>query len=195
MDSYFEYLLKGYVLFGSGKYYRDYVRFSAALDAHSLFDGFIGTNNPHNGTAAYDPPLYSMQMFWPVLQAMDGKVSDALRTYANNLGIVSAFGVPPEAFVVWGDVVIPHDQHYLIRPEFIEATLYLFRVTGLDVFQRIGLWQLRVIERMCRVKCGLASVADIDSFILEDHMDSFALGFVMSAQSNEQMCVLCTERH
>ena len=66
-------------------------------------------------------------------------------------------------------------SRYPLRPEFVESAYFLYRATGDELYQWIGIDIVDNLQRLTRVDCGYAAVHSVipQKFRLEDTMDSF----------------------
>uniref|UniRef100_A0A8C9ZTM0 alpha-1,2-Mannosidase n=1 Tax=Sander lucioperca TaxID=283035 RepID=A0A8C9ZTM0_SANLU len=134
MDSFYEYLLKSYLLFGEKE---DYRMFQAAYESiHNHMRRGRESCNEGEG----DPPLYvnvnmfsgeimntwidSLQAFFPGLQVLNGDVDNAICLHAFYYAIWKRFGALPERYN-W-QLQAPDVLFYPLRPELVESTYLLF---------------------------------------------------------------------
>lgn len=178
-DSFYEYLYKRYVLFGEPRELLMFNRSYAAVRRHMQSDigWFFDVDMQSGGVVRryFD----SLGGFWPGLQTSLGALHDAERLQANYLSLWRQFGFLPEALVALdehGSRVGVRVGSYLLRPELIESTYFLYRATG-------GARHLEALELMLnslkrtRTRCGFACIADVTANVLrlDDRQDSFFL--------------------
>eukprot|EP01120_Amphizonella_sp_Union-15-10_P015708 TRINITY_DN8127_c0_g1_i1.p1 TRINITY_DN8127_c0_g1~~TRINITY_DN8127_c0_g1_i1.p1 ORF type:complete len:819 (-),score=118.60 TRINITY_DN8127_c0_g1_i1:3-2459(-) len=172
IDSFYEYLLKCYLYFGDQEYfnmfnetYRDVRRFINK-------DNWYMQVDMNSGAMRYTW-IDSLSAFWPGLQVSIGDLSSAMAAHDKYFQIWKYYGVIPERY----DIVkrYPLIKNYPLRPEFIESTYFLYRATGNHYYLEVGKQALRSIQKCCRVDCGYASIANVETLRLEDRMDSFFL--------------------
>ena len=172
LDSYFEYLLKGYVLFGDREYWDMFKEHYLSIDRYMRRGEHmvqVSMDNPTRPIRSYSD---SLAAFWPGLQVLAGDVWGARTVYEGFLQVVDKWEVLPEAYNF--DLGVHWGQHHL-RPEFIESTLFLYQVTRSAKYLEIGRRALEVLEKYAKVECGLAAFEDVKSKKLADRMDSFVL--------------------
>jgi len=116
----------------------------------------------------------SLSAFWPGLQVMVGDIDQAIEAYSKFLSLWNKYSAVPERFDVLRGVSIRGINNYPLRPEFIESTYLLYRATNDPQYLTIGKNIFQSLQS-CRVKCGYASISDVESFNLEDRMDSYFL--------------------
>uniref|UniRef100_A0A672GUM2 alpha-1,2-Mannosidase n=1 Tax=Salarias fasciatus TaxID=181472 RepID=A0A672GUM2_SALFA len=140
MDSFYEYLLKSYILFGEKE---DYRMFQAAYESiqNHLRRGRESCNEGEG-----DPPLYvnvnmfsgeivntwidSLQAFFPGLQVLNGDVDNAICLHAFYYAIWKRFGALPERYN-W-QLQAPDVLFYPLRPELVESTYLLYQLFDED---------------------------------------------------------------
>jgi mannosidase alpha-like ER degradation enhancer 1 len=69
----------------------------------------------------------SLGAFFPGLQVLAGDVDNAIRGHLAYYQILRKYGFVPERYDFIKDE--PIDPKYLLRPEFIESTYFLYRVS------------------------------------------------------------------
>jgi mannosidase alpha-like ER degradation enhancer 2 len=205
VDSFFEYLLKAYVLFGDAQMYQLF---------NELYDGVLLhlKKGPWYVDAAMATGkemrtmFNNLQAFWPGLQTAVGDVKDAASTLRAFHLVRQSFGFTPENFHFkkWKlGAENSGANGYPLRPELAEST-YLMHEYAFErgrsspdrrkrsenaskvapAFVDGGAvatsWlaagrEMVLALNRTRVRCGFASVADIGNGRLEDHMPSFFL--------------------
>ncbi|KAM3878574.1 ER degradation-enhancing alpha-mannosidase-like protein 1 [Diretmus argenteus] len=183
MDSFYEYLLKSYILFGEKE---DYRMFQAAYDSiqSHLRRGRESCNEGHG-----DPPLYvnvnmfsgqimntwidSLQAFFPGLQVLSGDVENAICLHAFYYAIWKRFGALPERYN-W-QLQAPDVLFYPLRPELVESTYLLYQATKNPFYLHVGMDILQSLEKNAKVRCGYATLHHVVDKSKEDRMESFFL--------------------
>ncbi|XP_061687339.1 ER degradation-enhancing alpha-mannosidase-like protein 1 [Syngnathoides biaculeatus] len=183
MDSFYEYLLKSYILFGEKE---DYVMFQAAYESiqNHLRRGRESCNEGEG-----DPPLYvnvnmmsgeimntwidSLQAFFPGLQVLNGDVENAICLHAFYYAIWKRFGALPERYN-WQRQA-PDVLFYPLRPELAESTYLLYQATRNPFYLHVGMDILQSLENNTKVRCGYATLHHVVHKSKEDRMESFFL--------------------
>ncbi|XP_061583299.1 ER degradation-enhancing alpha-mannosidase-like protein 1 [Cololabis saira] len=183
MDSFYEYLLKSYILFGERE---DYQMFQAAYDSiqNHLRRGRESCNEGEG-----DPPLYvnvnmfsgeimntwidSLQAFFPGLQVLSGDVDNAICLHAFYYAIWKRFGALPERYN-W-QLQAPDVLFYPLRPELVESTYLLYQATKNPFYLHVGMDILQSLEKNAKVRCGYATLHHVVDKSKEDRMESFFL--------------------
>lgn len=203
-DSYYEYLVKGYIFTGDHTLWDMFEKQYTQIRRYMMKGKYMLTVHAqfvNNRVRDYQDAL---QAFWPGLQVYAGNISEAAKVH-NHYTRVSAqyHHTLPEAFLLDERMYWP--QYYL-RPELVESAYILYQATKDPKYTELGSQILNAIENRCRVKCGYASLKNVVTGELEDRMDSFLLAetlkylYLLFAEPNEvgvnmEDYVLNTEAH
>jgi len=176
-DSFYEYLLKSYVLFQDHDSYRMFEEAYSAIDATTRQGDWFADVDMHGGKPRRQH-FENLQAFWPGLQVLSGDLELASRSLNAFWTIWSDWGALPEEYDYARRrlVATRTGLRYPLRPELIEATYFMHRATQDDSW----LWAAsRVFEALEEVaegaRCGAASFANAATHALEDEMPSFYL--------------------
>lgn len=180
IDSYYEYLFKGYVLLGDNelldrfnKHYDSLNKYNtlSSSDGMNIGDGsFLKTVSMNMPTRQSKSYIDSLLAFWPGLQVMKGDIKGAIKMHETLHQIIKKHDFLPEA------VLFDHSAHWVghpLRPEFLESTYYLYKATNDDHYLEIAKKALNQLEKHSRVRCGYAAISDVRTKSNEDRMDSF----------------------
>uniref|UniRef100_A0A8C3A0V6 alpha-1,2-Mannosidase n=1 Tax=Cyclopterus lumpus TaxID=8103 RepID=A0A8C3A0V6_CYCLU len=169
IDSYYEYLLKAYILLGDDLFLERH--FDASLSYISqpplLLDVHI-----HKPLLPARTWMDSLLAFFPGLQVLKGDIRPAIETHEMLYQVTKKHNFLPEAFTT--DFRVHWAQHPL-RPEFAESTYFLYKATGDPYYLEAGRTILDNLNRFARVPCGFAAMKDVRTGSHEDRMDSFFL--------------------
>jgi ER degradation enhancer, mannosidase alpha-like 1 len=150
VDSMYEYMAKGYVLFGDGALMDSFVDGYAAVENYVKQGILYGTSNI-NG-ANLNAVVESLSAFWPGLQVLVGDLESAKRYHQYLFTLWRKFGLLPDGFD--SRTRSTTDPNYPLRPELFESTYFLYQATKNHYYLEVGASLLRDIEMM-RVKCGI----------------------------------------
>lgn len=182
-DSFYEYLLKSYILFGENE---DLEMFNEAYETikFHLRRGRLKCNNG----LGY-PPLYvnvhmktgdtlnnwidSLQAAWSSVQVLNGDIEEAICSHALYYFIWKKYGFLPERFN-W-NLRVPEVTFYPLRPELVESTYFLYQATKNPFYLHVGKEILHSIDTYAKAECGYGTVHDVNTKELEDRMESFFL--------------------
>ncbi|KAL5974276.1 Alpha-mannosidase I mns5 [Asimina triloba] len=179
VDSFYEYLMKAYILFGREElwdmFHTAYLavqkhfrhgpwcnpeHLSSNLDEDELNYSVTLSFRYHEadmrtGKATYWQ-LTSLQAFWPGLQA-------------------SNFESFLPGYLLDHEMLHPTEKYYPLRPELAESTLYLYQATKDPWYLEVGESIVNSLNIYTKVEGGFASIKDVSTMQLEDHMHSFFL--------------------
>ncbi|XP_075966578.1 ER degradation-enhancing alpha-mannosidase-like protein 1 [Anarhichas minor] len=183
MDSFYEYLLKSYILFGEIEDHRMFQAAYGSIQSHMR----RGRESCNEGEG--DPPLYvnvnmfsgeimntwidSLQAFFPGLQVLNGDVDNAICLHAFYYAIWKRFGALPERYN-W-QLQAPDVLFYPLRPELAESTYLLYQATKNPFYLHVGMDILQSLEKNTKVRCGYATLHHVVDKSKEDRMESFFL--------------------
>nr|XP_056714312.1 ER degradation-enhancing alpha-mannosidase-like protein 1 [Euleptes europaea] len=183
LDSFYEYLLKSYILFGEKE---DLEMFN---DAYQSIQSHLRRGREACNEGEGDPPLYvnvnmfsgqlmntwidSLQAFFPGLQVLIGDVEDAICLHAFYYAIWKRYGALPERYN-W-QLQAPDVLFYPLRPELVESTYLLYQATKNPFYLHVGMDILQSLEKYTRAKCGYATLHHVIEKSKEDRMESFFL--------------------
>lgn len=215
IDSYYEYLFKGYILLGDenllyrfNKHYDSITKYmNVKLNANGVLDSEDGSSlktvHMHMPNRQARNYIDALLAFWPGLQVLKGDIKGAIKFHEALHQIVKKHDFLPEA------VLFDHSIHWSnhpLRPEFLESTYYLYRATKDDFYLDIGKKMIDQLEKFSRVPCGYAAIADLKTKQKEDRMDSFVYAetfkylYLMFAEEDELLFdiddfIFTTEAH
>lgn len=183
MDSFYEYLLKSYILFEEESDLRMFT------DIYTSIKKFMRRGRQECNRGEGPHPLYvnvdmangatatnwidSLQAAFPGVQVLYGDIEEAICHHAMYYAIWKKYDCLPERFNWHLDT--PDVKFYPLRPEFVESTYLLFQATKNPFYLHVGKDILTSLNNHSRVKCGYATIHDVESKTLEDRQESFFL--------------------
>eukprot|EP00667_Euglena_gracilis_P007554 EG_transcript_7630 len=174
IDSFYEYQLKAYVLFGDIDAWYLFNESRAAILQWLHKPPWYIEVHMYNGMTVW--PIYnSLQSFWPGLQALTGSLQLARDTLKAMHGVWRRFGGVPEGFNLVHGKVQPGQASYPLRPELAESIFYLYQSTRDPLFLQMGRDMVFAIDSRARTACGFATLNDVETDVLLDRMESFFL--------------------
>ncbi|KAG0353735.1 alpha mannosidase-like protein [Podila minutissima] len=173
-DSFYEYLLKSYVLFGDDQYLEMYETAAEAIKRNLLHDSKYFYKHVH----LLDGSLLaswvdSLSAFMPGVQVLAGDLESAIKNHLYYYNIWRRFQAIPERFDFLSQAV--DITNYPLRPEFIESNYFLYRATKDPFYLEVGEMILRDLQKYTKTSCGWASLQSVVDKKKEDRMESFAL--------------------
>ncbi|KAL2463695.1 putative alpha-mannosidase I MNS4 [Forsythia ovata] len=174
IDSFYEYLLKAYLLFGDEEYlFMFQEAYRAAM--HYLYNDPWYVEVNMNSAALVWPLFNSLQAFWPGLQVLAGDIDPAIRTHTAFFSVWKRYGFTPEGFNLATLTVQQGQKSYPLRPELIESTYWLYKATRNPRYLDAGRDMLASLQYGARCTCGYCHISDVEFHQQEDHMESFFL--------------------
>ncbi|KAF7669544.1 hypothetical protein LDENG_00155430 [Lucifuga dentata] len=172
IDSYYEYLMKAYILLGDSVYLERFNIHYSAIMKYISQPPLLLNVHMHNPTVSVRSWMDSLLAFFPGLQVLRGDLKPAIETHEMLYQVTKQHKFLPEAFTT--EFRIHWGQH-LLRPEFAESTYYLYKATGDPYYLRVGQSVVEKLNAYTRVPCGFAAMQDVRTGTHEDRMDSFFL--------------------
>ncbi|KAJ0032356.1 hypothetical protein NQD34_002437 [Periophthalmus magnuspinnatus] len=172
IDSYYEYLLKAYILLGDDQFLQRFNIHYASIMKYISQPPLLLDVHIHKPLLPARTWMDSLLAFFPGLQVLKGDIRPAIETHEMLYQVTKKHNFLPEAFTT--DFRVHWAQHPL-RPEFAESTYFLYKATGDPYYLEAGRTILDNLNRYARVPCGFAAMKDVRTGSHEDRMDSFFL--------------------
>jgi mannosidase alpha-like ER degradation enhancer 2 len=205
IDSYYEYLLKCWWLFGDEDCRRMWGDSVAALDRYvadetstGLWYGEVDMISGRRTAAEFG----ALQAFFPAVLALAGDRDRARRLQESCFRMWSVAGVEPDGFDYGAWRVT--DPAYPLRPEIVESAFYLHRFTGDPRYLEMGRVFFDAIVRHCRTEVGYTVLEDVTTKKQGDLMPSYFLAetlkylyllFAREKSVEPETVVFTTEAH
>lgn len=205
IDSYYEYLWKCWRLFGDRDCLAMWKPSIAAVDRYVLEDvhGALWSGQVDMASGRRTGHEYgALDAFFPGLLAYSGDLRRARRLQDSSFAMWRLHGIEPEAYDYHRGVVTAPE--YPLRPEIIESTWYLYRLTGDARYRTMGKVLFEDFVRYCRTDAGYAALKsvvtkeqadDMESFVLAETFKYFYLLFAPPRTLDLDEVVLNTEAH
>ncbi|KAF8378329.1 hypothetical protein HHK36_029668 [Tetracentron sinense] len=174
VDSFYEYLMKAYILFGREEFWDMFQSAYLAVQKYFRHGPWYHEADMRTGKATYWQ-LTSLQAFWPGLQVLVGDIAAANTSHREFFHVWKRFGVLPERYLLDREMLHPTEKYYPLRPELAESTLYLYQATKDPWYIEVGESIVNSLNFYTKVEGGFASVKDVTTMQLEDHQHSFFL--------------------
>jgi mannosidase alpha-like ER degradation enhancer 2 len=176
IDSYYEYLLKGAILFD------DPDLKAMWKDSKSAVMKYLGDEAPSGlwiGHADMNTGRRThtwfglLDAFFPAVLALSGDVATAERLEESCFKMWNKYGIECETFdYVAMDTV---DPRYQLNPEIIESAYYLYQYTRNPRYLEMGKTFLRDLRNKCRMEEGYSGLRNIATKQRSDLMESYFL--------------------
>uniref|UniRef100_A0A671KXQ5 alpha-1,2-Mannosidase n=1 Tax=Sinocyclocheilus anshuiensis TaxID=1608454 RepID=A0A671KXQ5_9TELE len=172
IDSYYEYLMKAYILLGDDRFLQRFNTHYASIMKYISQPPLLLDVHIHKPLLPARTWMDSLLAFFPGLQVLKGDIRPAIETHEMLYQVTKKHNFLPEAFTT--DFRVHWAQHPL-RPEFAESTYFLYKATRDPYYLEVGRTILENLNRFARVPCGFAAMKDVRTGSHEDRMDSFFL--------------------
>jgi mannosidase alpha-like ER degradation enhancer 2 len=174
IDSYYEYLLKCWLLFGDEDCRRMWRESVAAAHKYLADEAggelWYGRADMRDGRRTATT-FGALDAFFPAVLVLDGDLARARRLQAASFKMWRAHGIEPER---WDyrteEIKLPS---YPLRPEIVESAYYLHSFTRDPQYRRMGATMFADFVRHCRTEEGYAALKSVVTKEQEDNMESF----------------------
>ncbi|MBI5473265.1 MAG: glycoside hydrolase family 47 protein [Ignavibacteriae bacterium] len=174
IDSYYEYLLKAWLLFDDQECKEMWEKSIGAVNtylADTLHNGFwYGRVDMENGKLI-ETRFGSLEAFFPAVLALSGDLARASKLQESCYRMWTLHGIEPER-IDYASMQATAKEYYL-RPEIIESAYYLFHFTKDSAYVRMGENLFRSLVKYCRTEAGYAYLSDVITKEKADGMESF----------------------
>jgi mannosidase alpha-like ER degradation enhancer 2 len=176
IDSYYEYLLKSWLLFDDKDCERMWKTSIEAVNKYladdtpsGLWYGQIDMNTGLRISTHYG----ALDAFFPAVLARSGDLDRARRLQESSYKMWTTFGIEPEE-LDYSTMKIT-SPGYQLRPEIIESAYYLHFYTNDPRYREMGRTFLSDLLRYCRTDAGYAALSNVDTKEKSDRMESYFL--------------------
>lgn len=205
IDSYYEYLLKCWLLFGDRDCRRMWREGVAAVNKYLAdeVDGALwyGYADMHTGrrTQTY---FGALDAFFPAVLALSGDTRRARRLQASAFKMWQLHGIEPERLNY--RTMRVESAGYPLRPEIVESAYFLHRLTNDPEYLRMGAQMFDDFVRHCRTDAGYAALKSVvtkeksdgmQSFLFAETLKYFYLLFAPARTLDPRAVVFNTEAH
>ena len=174
IDSYYEYLLKAWKLFGDEDCRRMWESHRAAIHRYLADEvrGELWYGYADMDTGKRTRPYYgALDAFFPAVLVLDEDLDRAKRLQESGFRMWQLHGLEPEVLDYREMKVVGGEYH--LRPEIIESAYYLHRKTGDPRYLEMGRVFLEGLVKHCRTEAGFAAIKDVRTMEKADAMESF----------------------
>lgn len=176
IDSYYEYLIKSYLLFGDEDFKIMYDNSITSVNKYLLDSAKTGLwyahVNMHTGEKI-SKVFGALDAFMPAMLVLGKDIPLAEKIQQSCYNMWIEFDIEPEEFnYETFEITAPY---YLLRPENIESAFYLYRTTKNPKYLEMGKTYFESIVKYCRIDEGYASLKNVVTKEKMDSMESFFL--------------------
>jgi mannosidase alpha-like ER degradation enhancer 2 len=205
IDSYYEYLLKCWLLFKDRDCRRMWLDGVEAVNRYLSDEvrGELWYGSANMETGQRTTTLYgALDAFFPAVLALSGDLARARRLQDSSYLMWTSNGIEPEQLDYRTMRVV--NPGYALRPEIVESTYYLYTYTKEPRYLRMGQLFFESFVRYCRAEAGYAALKSIvtkeqkdemESFVFAETFKYFYLLFAPSARLKFRRVIFNTEAH
>ena len=205
IDSYYEYLLKSWLLFGDNDFKEMWETSIKAVNkylADSSETGFWFAQADMNSGQRTSTNFGALDAFFPAVLALNGNLKLAESLEASCFKMWNLEGIEPET-INFNTMEIT-SPYYVLRPEIIESAYYLYHFTHDEKYLQMGKTFFDNVIKYCKTDEGFAALEsvitkeksdDMESFFLAETMKYFYLLFAPENTLNFNEIVFNTEAH
>jgi ER degradation enhancer, mannosidase alpha-like 2 len=177
IDSYYEYLLKAWLLFGDEDCHRMWRESVEAVNKYvadeteaGLWYGVVDMETGRRTATEYG----ALEAFFPAVLVLDGDRDRARRLEDSSFRMWTLFGAEPDEFD-YKAMKPGNHAGYALRPEIIESAYYLQHATGEKRYLEMGRTFLRDLIAHCRTDSGYTILESVVTKEQGDKMPSYFL--------------------
>ena len=176
IDSYYEYLLKAWLLFDDPDCERMWKSSVDAVNKYladnvkgRLWYARVDMNTGKRNARRYG----ALDAFFPAVLARSGDLDRARRLQESSYKMWTTFGIEPEE-LDYGKLKIIYDGYHL-RPEIMESSYYLYFYTRDPRYREMSATFFNDLLRACRTEAGYAALENVTTRQQTDRMESYFL--------------------
>jgi hypothetical protein len=176
IDSYYEYLLKGWLLFDDDDFRLMWEKSVASVNRYLAdeVEGHLWYGHADMDTGDRTATRFgALDAFWPGVLALSGDLDRAARLMESVYLMWTTYGVEPEGLDYTTMEIV--SGGYVLRPEALESAYILYTLTGDERYKVMGWDIFQRIVRWCRNDVGYAHLEDVQTKEQSDGMQSFFL--------------------
>ncbi|HET6892014.1 MAG TPA: glycoside hydrolase family 47 protein [Pyrinomonadaceae bacterium] len=207
IDSYYEYLLKAWLLFGDQDCRRMWHASIAAINKYladeetrkpELWYGHADMNSGQRTATTYG----ALDAFFPAVLALSGDLKRARRLQDSSFKMWRLHGIEPEV-LNYQTMKVEH-AGFPLRPEIVESTYYLYHYTKNPRYLEMGKTLFEDFVRNCKTDEGYAALKSVvtkeksdsmQSFLFAETFKYFYLLFTPARKLNFERVIFNTEAH
>lgn len=176
IDSYYEYLLKSWLLFDDKdckKMWEASIKAVNKYLADSTKSGLWYGQADMNTGKKISTQYGALDAFFPAVLARSGDLDRARRLQDSSYKMWTTFGIEPEVIDYTTMKIV--SPGYQLRPEIIESAYYLNFLTKDERYQEMGSTFILSLVRYCKTDAGYAALSSVETKSKRDSMESYFL--------------------
>jgi hypothetical protein len=205
IDSYYEYLLKGSILFNDEDLKKAWDESVIAIQKYIAeeVDSSLWYGQVNKETGELINRVVTLyDAYFPAVLALSGDLENAARYQESWNGLWKKYGLEPMVYD-YGKKEVLHPS-YNLNPEIIESAYYLYYFTGDRKYKEMASQYFGDIMAYCRTDVAFTNIKDVTTKEQQDHMETFFLAETMKylylvfadpEGINPEECVFSTEAH
>lgn len=174
IDSYYEYQIKCWKLFGDADCHRMWLASIAAVDKYLADDrnGELWYGHADMDTGKRTATEYgALDAYFPAELALSGDLVRARRLQAASFRMWDLYGIEPDTLNYAAMQVV--EPEYPLRPEIVESTYYLYHYTHDPYYQAMGKHMFDDFVKYCHTDDGYAALSNVITKQKTDAMESY----------------------
>lgn len=174
IDSYYEYQIKCWKLFGDPDCHRMWLASIAAVNKYLADDrhGELWYGHANMDTGQRTATEYgALDAYFPAELALSGDLSRARRLQASSFRMWNLYGIEPDTLNYSTMQVV--EPEYPLRPEIVESTYYLYHYTHDPYYRVMGKRMFEDFVKYCRTDDGYAALSSVITKQKTDAMESY----------------------
>jgi Highly conserved protein containing a thioredoxin domain len=176
IDSYYEYLLKCWLLFGDTDCERMWKASATAINkylADQQPSGFWYGYADMNTGARVATHYGALDAFFAGTLALSGDLDRARKLQDSNYRMWTTWGIEPEE-IDYKTMTVVYPG-YQLRPENIESAYYLYSFTQDPKYRQMGRAYYESLVKYCKTDAGFAALSSVETKQKRDAMESYFL--------------------
>ncbi len=174
IDSYYEYLIKAWLLFGDRECLEMWQTHITAINLHlaDTVNGGLWYGQSEMATGKRTGTRFgSLEAFFPAILCLAGDTARAAKLQESCFRMWTLHGIEPEE-IDYATMEVKSAGYYL-RPEIVESAYYLHCTTGDERYRSMGRTIFDDLRRHCRTEAGYAHLKSVITKEKADAMESF----------------------
>lgn len=174
IDSYYEYMLKAWLLFGDEDCKQMWQESIGPVNTYladtvkgGLWYGVVDMHTGERRASIFG----SLDAFFPAVLVLGGDMARAQALQASCYAMWTQHDIEPERYDYRKDSVV--NARYYLRPEIIESAYYLYHATDDEQYRMMGRTMFESLKKFCRCEAGYAELQDVRTKEKRDAMESF----------------------
>lgn len=179
IDSYYEYLLKGWLLFEDTDLKEMWDTHRAAINRYlemetetGFWYGWVDMVTGERAATYFG----ALDAFFPAVLVSAGDRERAEKLQASCFAMWNLHGLEPELLDFSTMEIVPGGAAYHLRPEIIESAYYLYHHTKDPKYLEMGKKILGDLITYCKTDVAYAAIKDVRTMEKMDAMESFLFG-------------------